>query len=111
MATKTILLDDMDNSIDEDVQTVQFSVGNRSYVIDLGPDHRKQLEEALEPFIKHAASGTAATTAKRPSVPAKEIRAWAKQQPEKISGLLKSDRGAVPKAVIEAYNKAHGTKY
>lgn len=110
MATHTILLDDINNTITEDVQTVQFSVGNRSYVIDLGPDHRQQFEEALEPFIKHAASGTATTT-KRSSVPAKEIRAWAKQQPEKISGLLKSDRGAVPKAVIQAYNKAHGTKY
>lgn len=110
MATKTILLDDMDNSIDEDVQTVQFSVGNRSYVIDLGAENRQKLEDALEPFIKHA-SATGKTATKRPSVPAKEIRAWAKQQPEKISGLLKSDRGAVPKAVIEAYNKAHGTKY
>ncbi|GGE71119.1 histone-like nucleoid-structuring protein Lsr2 [Nesterenkonia cremea] len=110
MATKTILLDDMDKSIDEDVQSVQFSVGNRSYVIDLGAENRQKLEDALNPFIKHA-SATGRTAAKRSAVPASDIRAWAKQQPEKISGLIKSDKGPLPKAVKEAYNKAHGTKY
>lgn len=109
MATRTVLIDDLDSSITEGVEPVKFSLGNRSYVIDLGADNRAKLEEALAPFIKAAASGNAPT--KRAAVPAKEIREWAKQQPEKIRSLVKSDRGAVPKAVIAAYNEANGTKY
>lgn len=109
MATRTVLIDDLDSSITEDVQAVKFSLGNRSFVIDLGETNRAKLEEALAPFIKAASSGT--TPTKRPAVPAKDIREWAKSQPEKISSLIKSDRGAVPKAVIAAYNEANGTKY
>lgn len=109
MATKTFLVDDLDNSVTDGVQSVKFSLNNRSYTVDLGEENRAKLEEALAPFIKVAVSGT--TPSKRPAVPAGEIREWAKNQPAKISSLLKSDRGAVPKAVIAAYNEANGTKY
>lgn len=109
MATRTVLIDDIDSSITEGVEAVKFSLGNRSYTIDLGEANRKKLEEALAPFIANAVSGNAPT--KRPAVPAKQIREWAKTQPSKISSLVKSDRGAVPKAIIAAYNEVHGTKY
>lgn len=109
MATRTVLIDDLDSSITEGVEAVKFSLNNRSYTIDLGEANRQKLEEALAPFIEKAVSGNAPT--KRAAVPAKEIRAWAKQQPAKISDLVKSDRGAVPKAVVAAYNEANGTKY
>lgn len=68
---------------------------------------------ALDPFIKVAAKANASSNSgsKKASVPAREIRAWAKEQPAEISSLVKSDRGAVPKAVIAAYNAANGTDY
>lgn len=109
MATRTVLIDDLDSSVTDGVEAVKFSYGNRSFTIDLGEANRKRLEDALAPFIDAAVSGNAPT--KRAAVPAKEIRAWAKEQPEKISSLVKSDRGAVPKAVVAAYNEANGTKY
>ncbi|PTT21722.1 hypothetical protein DBR36_03490 [Microbacterium sp. HMWF026] len=112
MATRTVLIDDLDDSITDDVETITFSVGKHNYSVDLGADNREKFYNALDPFIKVAVSGNnPSSTLKREAVPAKEIRAWAKQQPEKISSLVKSDRGAVPKAVIAAYNEANGTKY
>ena len=110
MGTRSTLFDDIDNNITEGVKTVTFALNGKSYSIDLGEENRSALEQALAPFIKKAsASGKSAS--KRPAVPAREIREWAKAQPEKISSLIKSDRGAVPKAVIAAYNEVHGTKY
>ena len=114
MGSRTITthFDDLDNSITEDVETLTFAVGKRNYSVDLGPENREKFYNALDPFIKVAAHGTNPTsTLKRDAVPAKEIRAWAKEQPAKIRDLVKSDRGAVPKAVIAAYNEANGTKY
>lgn len=112
MATRTFKVDDLDTHITEDVETITFSVGKHNYRIDLGADNREKFYNALDPFIKVAVSGNNPTTAlKREAVPAKEIRAWAKEQPAKIRDLIKSDRGAVPKAVIAAYNEANGTKY
>lgn len=109
MGTRTTLYDDLDATVTDDVQSVKFSLGNKSYSLDLGAANRQKLEDALAPFISAAASGTAPT--KRAKVPSKEVREWAKTQPEKISGLLKSDRGAIPKKVLAAYNEVHGTSY
>lgn len=110
--TVTTQFDDLDNSITEDVETVTFAVGKRNYTVDLGPENREKFYNALDPFIKVAVSGNnPTTTLKREAIPAKEIRAWAKEQPAKIRDLVRSDRGAVPKAVIAAYNEANGTKY
>ena len=112
MAKRVVLIDDLDESITDDVETVTFAVGRHSYSVDLGADNRENFYNALDPFIKVAVSGNNPTSAlKREAVPAKEIRAWAKEQPAKIRDLVKSDRGAVPKAVIAAYNEANGTKY
>lgn len=112
MATRTFKVDDLDNDITEDVETITFSVGKHNYSIDLGAGNREKFYNLLDPFIKVAATGTNPTTAlKREAVPAKEIRAWAKEQPANIRDLVKSERGAVPKAVIAAYNEANGTRY
>lgn len=112
MAKKTLLIDDFDETTTEGVETIQFAVGNNTYQIDLNEQNRKKLDKALAPFVEKATPvRNRGTGAKRPSVPAKEIREWAKQQSEQVSGLLKSDRGALPKPVISAYNEAHGTKY
>lgn len=112
MAKRVVLIDDLDESITDDVETITFSVGKHNYSVDLGADNREKFYNALDPFIKVAVSGNNPTsTVKREAVPAKQIREWAKTQPSKISSLVKSERGAVPKAIIAAYNEVHGTKY
>lgn len=112
MATRTFKVDDLDTNITEDVETITFSVGKHNYSIDLGAANREQFYNDLDRYIKVAVTGNnPTTTLKREAVPSKEIRAWAKEQPAKIRDLIKSDRGAVPKAVIAAYNEANGTKY
>ncbi len=112
MATRTVLIDDLDNDVTDDVETITFSVGKHTYSVDLGADNREKFYDALEPFIKVAASGNnPASALKREAIPNKDIRAWAKEQPAKIRDLVKSDRGVVPKAVVAAYNEANGTKY
>jgi hypothetical protein len=112
MGTRTTLFDDLDSNVTDGVETVRFSLDNKQYTIDLGEANRKKLEEALAPFISKATrAGGSSTAPKRGGVPAKEIRAWAKAQKPEIRDLVKSDRGAVPKAVIAAYNEAHGTSY
>lgn len=116
MARQIILADDLDNSITENVQTLTFALDGKQYEIDLGEENSAKLRDALAPFIENGrragGSSTASTTRRGGSgVPSKEIRAWAKEQGKEVSSLIKSDRGAVPRTVIEAYNKAHGTTY
>lgn len=112
MAKKVLLIDDFDQTTTEGVETIQFAVGNKAYQIDLSEQNRKKLDKALAPFVEKATPvSTRSAGVKRQTVPTKEIREWAKQQNEKVSGLVKSDRGVLPKPVVEAYNEAHGTKY
>ncbi|WP_022873818.1 histone-like nucleoid-structuring protein Lsr2 [Nesterenkonia alba] len=111
MAKQTLLIDDMDGST-ENVETIQFAVGNQAYSIDLNEKNRDKLDKALAPFVEKATPVSArGANVRRQAVPAKQIREWAKAQPEEISSLIKSDRGAVPKKAIEAYNAEFGTKY
>lgn len=110
MGTRSTVFDDIDNTVTEGVSTVRFALRNKTYLIDLGPENQKKLEEALAPFIAVAVTGDAGEP-KRDKVPVTEIRAWVATQPEKVRSLLKSDRGRLPKAVVEAYNAANGTAY
>jgi Lsr2 len=109
MAKETVLIDDIDNSVREGVESVRFSLNGRSYSIDLGESNRNKLEKALAPFIEHAVSGTPAAPVKKrggTSVPSKEIRAWAAENGHEVS-----PRGVIHKDIIAAYNEANGTSY
>lgn len=50
MATRTILIDDLDGSSD-DVATAHFGLDGQAYEIDLTPANRAQLIELLQPYI------------------------------------------------------------
>jgi hypothetical protein len=52
MARTVILTDDLDGS--QDAEEVQFGWDGVTWSIDLGPDNRKKLEEALKPFLDAA---------------------------------------------------------
>lgn len=105
MATRTLLIDDMDGS--EADRTVSFALEGQSYTLDLSEKNASSLRAALKPFIE------AATRVKdeRSSVVQQSqtgieqraaIRAWARKR-----GLDVAERGRIPADVVDAFNAAH----
>ena len=114
MAQQTTVrfVDDLDGS--EAVGTVTFALENRAYEIDLSDENTDKLHEALAPFIEHARQiGRGSGRRRGQRQPATEkhtrsnreethaIREWARQHGHQIS-----DRGRIPKSVLEAYQAA-----
>lgn len=106
------LVDDIDGSVLEvgEGETVHFSLNGTSWEIDLNSAHAEELRAALEPYISAGrragssssprSSGSRKRAGRNPEVAA--IRAWAND-----NGHSLSERGRIPAAVVEAYNKAH----
>ena len=107
-------IDDLDGS--EASGTVDFSLDGRSYQIDLSDENAAKLREALTPFIDAArkAGGRSggrsrsqrqAALTEKPARSSREetqaIREWARQNGHQVS-----DRGRIPKSVLEAYQAA-----
>lgn len=111
MAKTTIVQvsDDLDGSAN--ASEVRFAFEGTEYAIDLSSRNRKSFEKVLRPYIEAGTkvSGRGARTrgasrSKRPgasSVDLSTVRAWAKQNGHEVS-----DRGRLPKAVLDAYTAA-----
>jgi Lsr2 len=114
MAQQTTVrfVDDLDGS--EAVGTVTFALDNRTFEIDLSDENTDKLHEALAPFIEAArqiggrgrrraqgqsTSGQAAARSNREETAA--IRTWAREHGHQVS-----ERGRIPKSVMEAYRSA-----
>ncbi|SDP98496.1 histone-like nucleoid-structuring protein Lsr2 [Lentzea jiangxiensis] len=115
MAQKVLvqLVDDLDGTVAEDVETVSFGLDGVAYSIDLNPANAAQLRDALADFVANARrSGGRAkrpTSIRRTIVAeartkeqTKAIREWAR-----TSGFELSDRGRIPTNVIEQFENAH----
>ena len=107
------LVDDIDGG--EAAETVPFSLDGVSYEIDLSEENAQKMREALALYVGNArragtrtggsASRGGARRSSRPATPGRdtgEIRSWARE-----NGHVVNDRGRIPSAVIEAYEKAH----
>jgi Lsr2 len=107
-------IDDLDGS--EASGTFDFSLEGRNYQIDLSDENAAKLREALTPFIDAArkaggrSGGRGRSQRQTPSTekPARSsreetqaIREWARQNGHQVS-----DRGRIPKSVLEAYQAA-----
>lgn len=102
-------IDDLDGS--EAEGTYAFAYDGTNYEIDLSKENVIKLEEALDPFLTVArkVSKRQAKQVQAAPAPAKgrnredtaKIRAWARDQGHQIS-----DRGRVPKTILEAYHAA-----
>ena len=109
MATKTVLIDDLDGTpLGDSSSTTTFALNGAKYEIDLGPDNAAKLRDALAPFIKagrrvsDAGGASRSTSAKRRSASRSDlsaIREWAQ-----ANGHQVGDRGRIPAAIIEAYS-------
>lgn len=118
MAERVIrqLIDDLDGTdiTDGQGESVEFSLRDTKYRIDLSSQNISKLERALSPYIKAAA--TVSGPRKRISTPTKtrssrrrrpakatqsDIRAWATENGFEVSG-----KGRIAAAVVEAYEAA-----
>lgn len=118
MAQKTVvqLIDDLDGTSGDDIETVTFALDGVTYEIDLAQDNAIRLRTSIATFVSAATRtggrlkrglGTATGTAS-PDAPAsasgrdkeqtRAIREWAR-----TNGHDVSDRGRIPITVIEAY--------
>ena len=104
MAQRIVLMDDLDGST-EDVTPVNFGLENTNYEIDLSPENRDRLKEALAPFIKVARKrprSNTSTTGKRSGSASgydvRAVRAWARE-----NGFDVPERGRVSGEVREAF--------
>lgn len=117
MATKTVLIDDLDGT--EAADSVVFSVNDVYYEIDLSEANARRLKECLEPFMNAgrrvmiSKSVSPRARLRKQQLPAamdgattaemnRAIRDWAKRQ-----GMQISDRGRIPETVVEEFNQAH----
>jgi hypothetical protein len=113
--TTVRFIDDLDGS--DATGSVDFSLEGGTYQIDLSDENAAKLRDALAPFID-VARKAAGRSSRRPgrtqrqtAVPEKParsqredtsaIRGWAREHGHKVS-----DRGRIPKSVIEAYQAA-----
>lgn len=102
--TYTDLIDDIDGS--EADKTITFSLEGATYEIDLSSSHIDELYTTLAPYLRagRRQRGTrqqsqGSSNSRSDRVPT--IRTWAREQ-----GYDVSDRGRLPGAVYDAYNKA-----
>ncbi len=107
-------VDDLDGS--DASGTVSFALDGKSYEIDLSDENAARLRDALATYVAAARrsggsgrGGRAARPADAPAPPARTdrevtaaIRAWARENGHEIS-----ERGRIPKAVVDAYHAAH----
>lgn len=97
MASKTILVDDIDGT--EGASHHTFSLDGKTYSIDLSDKHYAELTSVLEKFVA-AGRLERRAPARAEDVPdTREIREWA----EKNGHLPAGSRGRIPYAVREAY--------
>lgn len=106
---QVLLVDDIDNS-DAD-ETVTFALDGVTYEIDLNATNAAKLRDEFATWVGHArrsggrkASGRASSNsgagARRKDVSA--VREWARSNGHDVS-----ERGRIPAAVQEAYDKAN----
>jgi len=103
------LVDDLDGSASEDVNTVTFGLDGVEYEIDLSESNATTLRTTLDDFVsaarrtggrvKRGVAGSAGPAADHERT--KTIRAWANE-----NGYDLAERGRIPKHVITAYDEA-----
>jgi hypothetical protein len=102
--TITQITDDLDGS--KGAETYSFALQGTEYSIDLSNKNFKALEKLLLPYIEagqkvsHRSLSTRRSTSSQKNVGA--LREWAR-----IQGLEVSERGRIPKAIVEQYEAAH----
>ena len=105
MATKTVLVDDMDGG-DADL-TIAFTINGEGYSMDLSEKNADNFYAALEPWLAIATRSRSAKEATMQGhLAGVEQRAAIREWAAKV-GMEISPRGRIPQEVTEEYNKTH----
>jgi hypothetical protein len=105
---QVMLLCDLDDGNVDAAETLQFSLGNAAYEVDVCAKHAQQIREGLQPFVIQArkvSAGAAGRRRQRTAGSRQEtasIRSWAKDQ-----GIQVNERGRIPASVVREYEAAH----
>ncbi|QGU03392.1 Lsr2 [Corynebacterium comes] len=92
------------------MNTVRFSVDGSNYVIDLSEDNATRFLELLAPYVEVAQPAPVAHKSRtRATGGAKRSNSRRIHQCAQAQNLTVSDRGTIPKHIVEAYNQAHGS--
>lgn len=107
MATKISIVDDLDGT--EPAETKDFTYDGVAYEIDLSAANVKKFDKDMEKWINAARKAGKSTGMRRTRIRTPQsradndaIRAWAKGK-----GKTVSDRGRVPKDIVDAFNEDH----
>lgn len=113
MARTFMITDDLDGTAN--AETVEFSVRGQRYEIDLSSKNQQKFDAALAEWVGHArkvggagrprGSGGGGQKPRRDKAQVDAIRQWARANGWPDLG----DRGRIPYAAEEAYNKAQGS--
>jgi hypothetical protein len=121
MAQKTVvqLIDDLDGTSGDTIETVTFALDGVTYEIDLGQNNATRLRTNMATFVNAAtrtggrlkrgpgtttATASGATGAVESREQARAIREWARDNGHDVS-----DRGRIPATVVEAYQASTST--
>jgi hypothetical protein len=110
------LIDDLDGTeiTEGRGETVEFSLRDVKYRIDLSAQNVSKLEKALGPYVKAAVKVSEPRrrsrngrnsnngSGRRTTAPLSDVRAWANENGYTVSG-----RGRIPTQVLEAYASAN----
>ena len=105
---QVMLLCDLDDNNVDAAETLQFSLGNTAYEVDVCAKHAQQIRDGLEPFVTQARKVSAASGGRRRQRTAgsrqetASIRSWAKDR-----GIQVNERGRIPASVVREYEAAH----
>jgi hypothetical protein len=116
MAQKTTvqLVDDLDGTASNDINTVTFGLDGVEYEIDLTEDNAESLRKGLADFVtaarrtggrvKRGFGGTVTPSSEgaRSKEQTQAIRDWARSNGHQVA-----ERGRIPGGVIEAFEAAH----
>lgn len=114
MATKVIMVDDIDGYEGDDVAKRDFELVGTKFTIDLGEANYKKLQDMLDglaPYLEKASQvkqagrsrkGTADVAPRLQGYANSDVREWAKNQ-----GVEVSDRGKIADDVYERFIAAH----
>lgn len=107
MGIKQVRVDDLDGSVlGDDATTIVFGFAGIEYEIDLNGEHAAQFKAGLQAYIEAARPRTDGATSpptlsrRQRTANLRAVRDWAKAR-----GYQISDRGRVPRLVIEEYER------
>ena len=99
--TVTVFIDDMTGEEITDVRHVEFAFRGVEYRLDLSPESFVEMQEVFAPWVENATRVPASRSPRKSAArrDLDEVRAWARK-----NGFEVSDKGRVPKRVLDAYD-------